>query len=320
MQQTKPCDEKIADFKKAPDSWRPGGFEVKACYSEFPEEHSKLHFSRTICLIVTSINLLNGVLMVTVACGRAHTSERPILTVGDAVASYLEDADGYTTKTCLRSKKNFVKREWDPHPQEYDPIPRRKFNAGSLTRMVVLMSFIYFNYNALFTCLSLTTEWDRFYGSKKGIRVSTTPQGAQRQTYFLQLPYRYSIPLTVFCGGLHWLVSQSIFLVSIDSVGFASCGWSPIGIILVIVAGSHLLAFLVAPGYRRLRFGGIAVASSCSAAIAAACHPGPSEPDSAATLTLPLTWGVVSGKDDMPGHCSFTTRDVEEPVKGHLYE
>ncbi|KAH0430157.1 hypothetical protein CcaCcLH18_05861 [Colletotrichum camelliae] len=395
----RPCDEEISDIKKNPESWRPYRQEVKACYSEVPEEHSRLLFSSTICYVVTALNLLKAILMLLVAYGDTHIGERPILTVGDAVASYLEYPDDRTQDMCLLSKKDFVKRDWESHPKQFDPTPRRKFSSGSITRWVVcillcllalsvcgfllafglaslrtytgrmpplskfgpgvihsdtimhngalsddsdtlmfnvilanapqvLMSLIYFNYNALFTCISLATEWDRFYsGSKKCLRVSTKPQGNQRQTYFLQLPYRYSLTLAVFSGGLHWLISQSIFLVRIEiydhdertsQADITACGWSPIGIILVIVAGAVLIGLLVASGFRRLRHGGIPVAGSCSAAIAAACHADPSERDSLARL--PLTWGVVSGKDVDPGHCSFTSKDVEKPAEGCLYK
>lgn len=191
----------------------------------------------------------------------------------------------------------------------------------------VLMSLIYFNYNALFTCIFLADEWDRFFGEKKkGLRVSTWPQGHRRQTYFLQLPYRYSLALAAFSGGLHWLISQSIFLIRVESYDdddkFSNentfSEWSPVGIILVMVAGAVLIASLVTSGYFRLRYGGIPVVGSCSAAIAAACHADPSERDSLATL--PLTRGVVSGKDVEPGHCSFTSKDAEKPVEGCLYE
>ncbi|KAK1473980.1 hypothetical protein CCUS01_05570 [Colletotrichum cuscutae] len=93
----------------------------------------------------------------------------------------------------------------------------------------------------------ILTEWDR---------LGTELKGDQRQTYFLQLPYRYSLPLTIFSGGLRWLISQSIFLVNIE-INIMSCGWSPIGIICVIVAGTIMVVFLLASG----------------AAISAACHP-----------------------------------------------
>lgn len=214
-------------------------------------------------------------------------------------------------------------------------IPLAETNANAFISSVILantpqllMSLVYFNYNALYTCISLATEWDRFFcNEKKGLRVSTKRRGDQRNTYFLGLPYRYSLPLAVFSGILHWLISQSIFLVRIEfydgrddysGLNTTSCGWSPIGTICVIITGSLLLGFLVVSGFRRFRYGGIPVAGSCSAAIAAACHPDPMEGNLLATL--PLSWGVFSGKSDTIGHCSFTSRIVKKPAKGRLYE
>lgn len=42
------------------------------------------------------------------------------------------------------------------------------------------------------------------------------PQGEQRSTYWLQLPYAYSIPLITASATLHWLISQSIFLMRVS--------------------------------------------------------------------------------------------------------
>ncbi|KAK1674671.1 hypothetical protein BDP55DRAFT_632742 [Colletotrichum godetiae] len=193
----------------------------------------------------------------------------------------------------------------------------------------VIMSMIYLSYNALFTSISLTTEWDRLGEEKKGLRVSFHCRGDQRQTYFLQLPYRYSIPLTVFSGGMHWLISESIFLVNIEgryasgpshSIGDSamSCGWSPIGVICVIVVGTIMVGFLLASGFRRFRYGGIPVVSSCSVAISAACHPATSEEPE--MWTKALRWGVVSKPGAELPHCSFSSREIEAPVEGQKYQ
>lgn len=196
-----------------------------------------------------------------------------------------------------------------------------------------VMSLVYFNFNALFTSISLITEWDRFGKEQKGLRVSSNRQGDQRQAYFLQLPYRYSLPLAVFSGAMHWLISQSLFLVNIeiwnshdtkiDSV--TSCGWSPLGIICVVVTGTIMVVtgtimvvFLLATGFRHLRYGGIPVAVSCSAAISAACHPAPDEEPQ--MWKRVLHWGVVSEPDSESPHCSFSSREIEAPIEGMKYE
>lgn len=86
---------------------------------------------------------------------------------------------------------------------------------------------------------------------------------------------------------LHWLVSQSIFVVNIqmmdcfgqplttgpNRVGhLITIGYSPIAIIFfIVVAGLAIIAVLVTARIRL--WSGIPVAGSCSMAIAAACHP-----------------------------------------------
>jgi hypothetical protein len=79
-----------------------------------------------------------------------------------------------------------------------------------------ILSLLYFGYNGLFMAMLLGYEWVSYAHKRKSLRVSRPAEGAQRSTYFLQLPYRFALPLMVLSGLLHWLVSQSIFLVAID--------------------------------------------------------------------------------------------------------
>ena len=62
---------------------------------------------------------------------------------------------------------------------------------------------------------------------------------------------------------------------------------------------------------------GIPMASTCSAAISAACHR-PKEDKEA--HFFPVEWGVVGYNENGVGHCSFTTdKNVTRPRKGELY-
>jgi hypothetical protein len=109
--------------------------------------------------------------------------------------------------------------------------------SGLLANVVVanipqlLLSFFYLNYNGLMTVMSLAREWSGYGVQRNGLRVSTNRLGAQRSTYFLQLPYRYSIPIITGTGALHWLLSESIFLVFVEGIlfdnGIASMGSGP---------------------------------------------------------------------------------------------
>ncbi|RYN73777.1 hypothetical protein AA0120_g12565 [Alternaria tenuissima] len=94
--------------------------------------------------------------------------------------------------------------------------------AGLLSNVLIantpqlVLSFIYFSCNAHLTSMLAAREWSSFAKTRKGLRVHTHPRGAQRATYFLQLPWRYSAPMILAGALLHWLASQSIFVVSVE--------------------------------------------------------------------------------------------------------
>ena len=222
----------------------------------------------------------------------------------------------------------------------------------------LLLSFLYFGYNALWTCMLLAQEWSSYASKRKSLRV-TAPTGTQRSTYRLQLPYRYGIPLLVISVILHWLVSQSIFLVVLEAYAWdgnplpdsdnnhSLCGYSPVAILTAVITGSLALITSIANGFRRYPVNGIPLTGSCSAAISAACHP-PAGDDQASRK--PVMWGACGSEKDgardegidlgstaydagketlrwqeggeeqvTVGHCSFTSFDVEAPVEGEFY-
>lgn len=220
----------------------------------------------------------------------------------------------------------------------------------------LLLSFLYFAYNGLWTNMLLVQEWSGYAQASKPLRV-TSPAGQQRSTYRLQLPYRYGIPLMIISGLLHWFVSQSIFLVVTESsrsysdfedpeqaIGQTTCGYSPIALLVTIITGTCALLLGIANGFRRYPSSGLPLAGSCSAVISAACHP-PLGDDGASLKKV--MWGAcrgdldgswdtevdisnllkTDGKEAMRqdgeqvkvGHCSFTSTAVEEPEEGKLY-
>ncbi|KAK1452731.1 hypothetical protein CCUS01_10772 [Colletotrichum cuscutae] len=71
-----------------------------------------------------SFNVAKGVLMLFVAFGMGE--EDPLMTIGDAVTSFLEDQDESTADMCLKSKDHFVAQHWSKGPIQYDLKPQRK--------------------------------------------------------------------------------------------------------------------------------------------------------------------------------------------------
>lgn len=193
----------------------------------------------------------------------------------------------------------------------------------------IILSFLYFAYNGIFTCMLLAEEWSAYASKRRFLRV-TSPTGGQRSTYRLQLPYRYGVPLLIGSSALHWFVSQSIFLARVnvlDSAGdevthesISTCGYSPMAMIFVIILGSIVVLLGIANGFRKARVG-MPLAGSCSAAISAACHPPETDVDASMKRVM---WGVVNKEsfkhlDESVGHCSFTSFKVEAPIEGNLY-
>lgn len=144
----------------------------------------------------------------------------------------------------------------------------------------VLLSYIYLAFNGLFTCMLAGQEYMQYFHHRRPLRV-TSPVGQQRSTYYLQLPYQYSLTLLTLSSLLSWLVAQSLFVVRVqmrdpnnilppDSI-IASCGYSPGAIMLTIVAGTLIVIVTGATGWRQYP-AGMPLAATCSGAISAACH------------------------------------------------
>lgn len=179
------------------------------------------------------------------------------------------------------------------------------------------ISFIYVFYNNCLTRMILGQEYSSYARYRKPLRVSR-PEGAQRSTYRLQLPYRYGIPLMTAMAVLHWLVARSIFLVEIKvfdydgnalSQKISACGYSAMAIILSLLVSGIIILGLLASGGRKLD-PGMPLASSCSLAITAGCHTGPGNED---TRLLPLKYGVVISEESVGDseceHACFSSKD-----------
>lgn len=72
---------------------------------------------------------------------------------------------------------------------------------------------LYLANNSLLTCQLVSEEWAGYAKERKTLRVSH-PVGIQRSSFFISMPMKYGIPLLAANATLHWLVSQSLFLVS----------------------------------------------------------------------------------------------------------
>ncbi|BCR98373.1 uncharacterized protein AKAW2_40056A [Aspergillus luchuensis] len=184
----------------------------------------------------------------------------------------------------------------------------------------IFISVGYFLYNNLLTHMLLVAEYDDYARQRKPLRVSW-PQGSQRSSYYLSLPYRYSIPLMVASMLLHWLVSGSLYYVQInyiDPLGkdlvsdqLITCGYGPIAIVFALILGGVMTCTVVGLGMRRFA-SQMPIAGSCSAAISAACHPTEGEEHA----LKPIMWGEIPVAAVQPED----EDDVDEIICDHELE
>ncbi|KAL2292349.1 hypothetical protein FJTKL_09335 [Diaporthe vaccinii] len=146
----------------------------------------------------------------------------------------------------------------------------------------LFLSFAYLAFNGLFTRLHMAKEWSAMGTRYKALRV-TNPKGQQSSTYFLQLPYRYSVPLLTISISLHWILSGCIYILLMQGDYFGSSGSDgPFGSSMALGFSTKslftMLTLSVFMAFMPLLFGLIPlppkafVVGSNSHAIAAACQ------------------------------------------------
>ncbi|KAK5745894.1 hypothetical protein LTR17_001023 [Elasticomyces elasticus] len=383
---------------------------IKYCLAETFPARCAVHISSKLLVAVIVCNILKITCMLATLCARGF---RPLVNIGDAVASFLGRPDpetfekgamevGIVSSGVWGNFDRHTHLSWTQHRRRwFYAVPRSQLNltfffcfiawfaaaiilgksakpsqthastfstfgaidtnniitnslgAGLVANVVLantpqlILSFIYIFYNDVFTRMLMSHEWAQFAGTRKALRVSR-PRGQQRSTYWLQLPFRYSIPIMLSMILLHWLVSRSIFLVRVsiyDDSGshdsdrdINACGFSPLAILLAFVMLGLMIAILLGLGRFRYIDSGIPAVSSCSAAISAAAHPSGSEPEDVALL--PLQYGVIPGtvspdaqhgshldqraREWRPGrgirrHVGFSSKEVDPLEDGMMY-
>ncbi|KAF9885044.1 hypothetical protein FE257_000775 [Aspergillus nanangensis] len=388
------CSLSVPDIKTHSDNWIvSGGYKIESCLAEPLPEKCMLECSFPLAMIIIATNLAKAIIICFTAF---YLGDSPLLTTGDAVASFIKEPDETTKGVCLLSKNDIP---FDGIPLEYNDRPKRWASAASKGRWAVcvslntvalgicggllawglvkmqmngdshtwnlgfgvvnpqtfitgytwpsdlitntiiantpqvVFSILYLTVNSVWTSMTLAAEWNSYSVHRKGLRVSSHPQGHQRTTYFLSLPYRYAFPLIACSAILHWLISQSLYLVSVEGYDeeghryteydLVTCAYSPVGIICSLCVAGSMLVLLSGAGFQSFKTG-MPVAGSCSLAIAAACHSHAlqrEDLDSLGPEYNPLQWGVEQDVPVMmPSHCTFSKGEVETPQRGFRYE
>jgi hypothetical protein len=131
------CSQSVPKVKAHADRWNSLGFDIDYCLSEAVEGKCSLNFSLSIIIIVMVCNVGKAVIMVFIAFG---VRDRPLITIGDAIDSFLNVNDWTTKGMCLTSKECIKAAEYnDRYHNVIDtyamhamgPLPRKKMKSSS---------------------------------------------------------------------------------------------------------------------------------------------------------------------------------------------
>jgi len=198
------------------------------------------------------------------------------------------------------------------------------FNAWVANSPQIILSFCYFSVNNIWTFLTSAEEWNNLADTRKGLRVSR-PTGQQRSTYFLQITYKWAVPLITASSVLYWLLPQSFFFVQVDTFAHgemviskskAACGFSSLSLLIFFIVALLLLCSIGWVASRPVQQK-MPIAASCSLVISAACHPPQNRID---TELMKVKWGVAEQQDpDGVGHCYLSAGSVKKLEVGKIY-
>jgi hypothetical protein len=110
-------------LQQHPDHLAIFGDVVKYCLAEQIEEKCKLFFNLELAVLIIVLNFLKAGV---IAYALFSIKEKPLVTIGDAVASFLQTPDPTTLQMCLRNKSDFRDDppSWSEDPVEYKRTPR----------------------------------------------------------------------------------------------------------------------------------------------------------------------------------------------------
>lgn len=111
-------------------NWRP--LPIQYCLSQPVEGHCTLQFSLLIIIVVIMCNITKLTCMIMLLL---RQQAKPLVTLGDAVESFLETPDPTTENMCLADKSEFsAKKPWSAANDSYEPQRLRWFASTSWKR------------------------------------------------------------------------------------------------------------------------------------------------------------------------------------------
>jgi hypothetical protein len=137
------CQDRLPRIRANSSGWTPVvplDIQAKSCFSQLLPDQCKAQFSLHLAIAVLLLNLAKAIIMCLIVWG---TTDPPLLTIGDAIASFLVRPDATTEGMCLVSKAEVESRKDIQSlrgPRLYQSTRKRWFTAASKTRWTFCIS------------------------------------------------------------------------------------------------------------------------------------------------------------------------------------
>lgn len=95
------CSSRLPKIRTHSESWNSYGWDINYCLSERIEGKCRLSFNLSILVVVMICNIGKALIMISIAFG---VRDKPLVTIGDAIDSFLNINDMTTEGMCLISK------------------------------------------------------------------------------------------------------------------------------------------------------------------------------------------------------------------------
>lgn len=120
------------DFSSKSSDWQIVGHRIAGCLAKwFERQKCTLYFSGYILIVVTVTNALKALCML---LALPHARDNPIVTLGDALQSFLDRPDSTTQRACLLEREELIQAWQHSHSflgKEFRVLKKRWFRAAS---------------------------------------------------------------------------------------------------------------------------------------------------------------------------------------------
>ncbi|KAL1629800.1 hypothetical protein SLS56_005196 [Neofusicoccum ribis] len=134
------CSNALGSIEAHASNWTVYGYRIRYCQSESVDPKCRLNFNLPVLVIVIVFNAIKVVCICFVA---RRMRDQPMITLGDAVASFLRSPDAATKGMCLATRAHFQRSSKGPDwsqaiesPMTYKPQKMRWMRTASIRHWV----------------------------------------------------------------------------------------------------------------------------------------------------------------------------------------